>query len=214
MSDPKVQASMQLVYEMTDFDLELHMTDKTYRDPVIENQEPQIKAYFEKWPKFELQLFDEVSNLWGDLIYNAKEMAMQREVDLVSTLDDGSGGNNSNNGNKFTGGNRDRGDSNPEGSSEFKKVSADEKYSAYGRIARECLLHNGRTQTGKPSMMQEIRDIQTMRAILSSHNFPYRAAFDLNTRKIYYFVEKNWLNSPKYKEITTTGMYDYIYMNY
>ena len=62
--------------------------------------------------------------------------------------------------------------------------------------------------------MQEIRDIETMRGILNGPNFPYRAAFDLNTRKIYYFIEKNWLNGPRYKEISTKGMYDYIYREY
>ena len=53
-----------------------------------------------------------------------------------------------------------------------------------------------------------------MRGILNGPNFPYKAAFDLNTRKIHYFIEKNYLNAPKYKKVSTQGMYDYIYRKY
>jgi hypothetical protein len=68
--------------------------------------------------------------------------------------------------------------------------------------------------SGKPSIMQEIRDLETMRGIISGVNFPFKAAFDLNTRKIYFYIEKNYHNAPKYKEVSTKGMYDYIYRDY
>ena len=144
-----------------------------------------------------------------------KEKAMQREIDLVTSLDDGSGGSSGNNGGKFTGGNGDGNrDYNPGNFENFKKVSPEEKYAAYGRIARECLLYNGRSKSGKPSYMQEIRDLEAMRAILSSPNFPFKPAFDMNTRKIYYYIEKNFKNGPKYKKVSTKGMYDYLYREY
>lgn len=87
---------------------------------------------------------------------------MQREVDLA----DGEGGNFGNYGGKFTGGGGNDDEYGGDMTKNHKRVTADEKYSAYGRIAREFILHNGHLVKGKPSFMEEIREIQTMRGIL------------------------------------------------
>ena len=60
-------------------------------------------------------------------------------------------------------------------------------------------------------MMQEIRDINTIRGILVGDHFPFKPAFDLVTRKIYFYKSVNNKNAPKYRYRPNNGQYTYVY---
>ena len=129
----------------------------------------------------------------------------------------GSSGGNSNSGNGGNGGNGGSGDE-PFYWNKGKPLSADEKYYAFGRVAKEAILYNsGQTfskKEQKSSVMQEIRDLATTRGIMEGPTFPFEAAFDLDTRKIFFYKPVDERNDRRYKGVTTWGFFDYKYKEF
>ena len=125
-----------------------------------------------------------------------------------ATKPSGGGGGTGNGG---PGGNGDSGDFDW---NKGKPLSADEKYYAFGRVAREAMNYNMygmfsmKKADKKLSVMQEIRTLAAIRGLMNGPNFPFKAAFDLDTRKIFFYKTADWRSDPIYKGVTTWGYWD------
>ena len=116
-------------------------------------------------------------------------------VETPNTENGGGGGNGGSGGIGGSGGGGEGGSS--DGSSGegkgSRRISAEEKYGAKGTFSKELLLERLPTAEIEGMIenpMKEMRYIWTVRSHLDDPEFPFKAAFDLHTKKVHYFVPK------------------------
>lgn len=187
-----------------DFDLARHMLENSYNSDFIESHREHINMYTDapERPKD--------SDLPKDLFKNNKYVVETPQLEYS-----GGGGSGGNGGAGGAGGGGD-GES-PEdsnGGGKNKRISAEEKYGAKGVFSKELLLERLPTaeiESMVESPMKEMRYIWTVRSHLDNPDFPFKAAFDLQTKKVHYFVRKEELMlliDDEYKDLTNESASD------
>jgi len=189
-----------------DFDLARHMLEKSYQSEFIESNRDYINMYATETPERP----KEDTDVTNDLFKNNKYVKETPQSELS-----GGGGNGRSGG---IGGSGGGGDGNSEGGSneepKSRRISAEEKYGAKGLFAKEVLLNRLPTSEIElmiESPMKEMRYIWTVRSHLDDPDFPFKAAFDLHTNKVHYFVPREAvmvLIDSEYKDLTNESVSD------
>ena len=147
-------------------------------------------------------------NVPSDLFKNNKYVIETPKLEFS-----GGGGTGGGSGSGGAGGGGDGGTEGDDGGKP-KRISAEEKYGAKGLYSKELLLDRLPTEELESMVenpMKEMRYIWTVRSHLDNPDFPFKAAFDLQTKKVHYFVNKEALMvliDDEYKDLTNESAAD------
>lgn len=144
---------------------------------------------------------------WWIPVYDYDEEVQVPEKERE--FDAGNGGSNGGPGGSGGGGGDD---GNGDPNRNTNTLSADQKYAQFGRVAKDILRYkrSRKFRLRDPTMMQEFRDLAVIRGIMNGINFPFTPAFDLVSRKIF-FYSTDQAYYEKYKQIKNIGVNDYYY---
>ena len=131
-------------------------------------------------------------------------------IERPPKTDNGGGGNDNGIGGRGYGGGGDG-----DGDGDPRRVTSEEKYAAKGMIAKECLLSmlsQDEIDKLRNDPFLEMRELIFIRSILDSS--PYKAAFDLKTRKMHFYFyvvdyyEMGYEKVQFYNNVTSINPFD------